>query len=74
MACKQKYYIKLDKISMKSEQAIQIAKENNDKLLKTLYQQIADTSNSVVPLYDAIENYFFQDLDYQELMSVFPFG
>ena len=72
MACKQKYYIKLNKISMKSEQDIQIAKENNDELLKTLYQQIADTSNSVVPLYDAIENYLFQDLDYQELMSVIP--
>lgn len=72
MACKQKYYIKLDKISMKSEQDIQIAKENNDELLKTLYQQIADTSNSVVPLYDAIENYLFQDLDYQELKPVIP--
>ena len=57
---------------MKSEQDIQIAKENNDELLKTLYQQIADTSDSVVPLYDAIENYLFQDLDYQELMSVIP--
>lgn len=72
MACKQGYSIKLYKISMKSEQDVQMAKENNDELLKTLYQQIADTSNSVVPLYDAIENYLFQDLDYQELMSVIP--
>ena len=49
-------------MSMKSEQDIKEAKEHSEKLLSALYQQIADTSECVVPLYDAIEDYFFQDL------------
>ena len=57
---------------MKSEQNTQKAKQNNDKLLKTLYQQIVYTSECVVPLYDVIEDYLFQDLDYQRLKSVIP--
>lgn len=37
-----------------------------------MYQQIVYTSNCVVPLYDVIEDYLFQDLDYQRLKSFIP--
>ena len=43
------------------------AKEDSITMLNALYQQIADTAESVVPLYDAIEDFFFQDVDYQNL-------
>lgn len=42
------------------------AKEESLKSLEELYQQITDTSECVVPLYDSIESYFFQDFDYQK--------
>lgn len=41
-------------------------------MLKALYHQIADTAESVVPLYDAIEDFFFQDVDYQKIKSIIP--
>ncbi|QUB43446.1 hypothetical protein [Porphyromonas sp. oral taxon 275] len=57
---------------MKSEQDSKMAKEHSKELLTALYQQIFYTSECVVPLYDVIEDYLFQDLDYQRLMSVIP--
>ena len=48
------------------------AKKNSISMLKALYQQIADTAESVVPLYDAIEDFFFQDVDYQKIKSIIP--
>lgn len=59
-------------MGVKSEQEIKKAKEDSQKKLKALYQQIIDTSESVVPLYDAIEGYFFQDVNYQKLKSFIP--
>jgi len=57
---------------MKSEQDSKMAKEHSKELLTALYQQIVYTSECVVPLYDVIEDYLFQDLDYQRLKSVIP--
>ena len=54
---------------MKSEQDSEVAKEHSNELLTALYQQIVYTSECVVPLYDVIEDYLFQDLDYQRLKS-----
>lgn len=59
MVWRQKRCIKLNKMSMKSEQDIEKAKEHSEKLLSALYRQIVDTSECVVPLYDAIEDCFF---------------
>ncbi len=59
-------------MSMKSEQDVKKAKEHSEKLLSALYQQIADTSECVVPLYDVIAGYFFQDFDYQKVKSFIP--
>lgn len=57
---------------MKSEQDSEVAKEHSNELLTALYQQIVYTSECVVPLYDVIEDYLFQDLDYQRLKSFIP--
>ena len=72
MVWRQKRCIKLNKMSMKSEQDVEKAKRDSKKLLSALYRQIIDTSECVVPLYDAIENYFFQDFDYQKVKSFIP--
>ena len=48
------------------------AKEDSITMLNALYQQIADTAESVVPVYDAIEDFFFQDVDYQKIKSIIP--
>ena len=48
------------------------AKEDSITMLNALYQQIADTAEGVVPLYDAIEDFFFQDVDYQKIKSIVP--
>ena len=61
-----------NKIRMKSEQDSEVAKEHSNELLTALYQQIVYTSECVVPLYDVIEDYLFQDLDYQRLKSFIP--
>ena len=58
-----------NKIRMKSEQDSEVAKEHSNELLTALYQQIVYTSECVVPLYYVIEDYLFQDLDYQRLKS-----
>ena len=56
----------------KPEQQIKKAKEDAQELLNAVYKQIDNTTEGIVPLYDIIENYFFQDLDYQELKSIIP--
>ena len=50
-------------MGVKSEQEIQKAKEGSLNTLNALYKQIADTAEGVVPLYYAIEDFFFQDVD-----------
>ena len=56
----------------KSEQQIKKAKEDAQELLNAAYKQIDNTTEGIVPLYDTIENYFFQDLNYQKLKSIIP--
>lgn len=54
----------------KSFEEIERAKIESLDNLKTLYQQIVDLSEEIVPLYDDIENFFFQEVDYKMLKSV----
>ena len=56
-------------MSCKSEEEIEKAKTESIDKLKAIYQQIVGLSEEVVPLYDDIENYFFQEVDYQVLKS-----
>lgn len=53
----------------KSTEETEKAKAESLNMLKALYQQIVKLSEDVVPLYDDIENYFFQEVDYQVLKS-----
>ena len=69
---RRKRCIKLNKMGNKSEQRIEKIKEDSKKMLDVLYQKIVYTSESVIPLYDAIEDYFFQDLDYQKVKPCIP--
>lgn len=57
-------------MSCKSAEVIEKVKSESLDKLKALYQQIVDLSEEVVPLYDDIEDYFFQEVDYQVLKSV----
>ncbi len=57
-------------MAIKTEDDRNKAREGSSAMLSALYQQIADLSEEAVPLYDDIENYFFQELDYQKLKSV----
>ena len=54
----------------KSAEEIEKVKGESLDKLNALYQQIVNLSEEVVPLYDDIEDYFFQEVDYQMLKSV----
>ena len=56
-------------MSCKSKEEIEKSKAESLNMLNALYQQIVKLSEDVVPLYDDIENYFFQEVDYQVLKS-----
>ena len=56
----------------KSEKEIEQAKERSLEMLQSLYKAIENLVEDIVPLYDDIENFFFQDVDYQALKSVVP--
>lgn len=56
----------------KSEKEIEQAKERSLEMLQFLYKEIENLVEDIVPLYDDIENFFFQDVDYQALKSVVP--
>lgn len=60
----------MKKMTYRSSEEIEKAKDKSIEKLQALYQQIEDLSEEVVPLYDVIENYFFQEVDYQVLKSV----
>lgn len=62
----------LNIVRMKLERDSKIAKEHEAELLTELYQQIVYTSDCVVSLYDIVENYLFQDLDYEKLSRAIP--
>ena len=57
---------------IKSIEEITEAKEQSRIKLKALYQMITDLAEQIVPIYDVIENYFFQDVDYQKLKYLIP--
>ncbi len=70
--CLWKRYLKRNRKSVKSEQDTVEIKDISLIQLKSLYQQIVDTADAIVPLYDAIEDYFFQDIDYEKMKSIVP--
>ena len=57
---------------LKTDLKIKKIKEESLGSLSSLYQQIVDVSEGVVPLYDAIEVFFFQDVDFQKLKYILP--
>ena len=57
---------------MKSEEEIKLAKDSAAEMLRVMYDKIENLSEYTVPLYDVIEDYFFQDVDYQRLQSNLP--
>ena len=57
---------------MKSEEEKKQAKEMAAESLRDLYDRIAALSEYTVPVYDVIEDYFFQDIDYQRLQPNLP--
>lgn len=57
---------------MPCKSEIEQAKERSLEMLQSLYKEIENLVEDIVPLYDDIENFFFQDVDYQALKSVVP--
>ena len=57
---------------MKSEEEIKQDKEAAAERLRNLYDKITELSEYTVPVYDVIEDYFFQDVDYQRLQPNLP--
>jgi len=57
---------------MKSEEEINQAKEIAAESLRDLFDRIAALSENTVPVYDVIEDYFFQDIDYPRLQPNLP--
>lgn len=49
-----------------------IAKELAEKQFLNLCNHINDVVEGLVPLYDDVENYFFQDIDYQTIKHLLP--
>ena len=60
------------KSKVKSEEEIKLAKDSAAEMLRVMYDKIENLSEYTVPLYDVIEDYFFQDVDYQRLQSNLP--
>lgn len=54
---------------MKSKEGIAKAKAAADKMLQRLYDAIYNLSEDTVTLYDRIEDYFFQDIDFQRFQG-----
>ena len=44
----------------------------NKALLEAPMRHIEELTEMVVPLYDVIEDYFFQDVDYRQLEPMLP--
>ena len=59
-------------MSIKSKREIEEAKMQSQEELRSLFQQITNLADRVVPLHAVIENYFFQDVDYQKLKPLVP--
>lgn len=48
------------------------SKDTAEKQYKELYQHIVDISEGIVLLYDDIEDFFFQDVDFQKIKHLLP--
>ena len=57
---------------LKTDEEIAAAKESAAVMLCQLYDKIIALSDNTVPLYDFVEDYFFQDIDYQMLQPNIP--
>ena len=47
-------------------------KEESLEAISKLYKQITDVAGETVLLYDTIEDFFFQDIDYQKIKPIIP--
>ena len=47
-------------------------KEESLEAISKLYKQITDVAGETALLYDAIEDFFFQDIDYQKIKPIIP--
>lgn len=47
-------------------------KEESLEAISKLYKQITDVAGETVLLYNAIEDFFFQDIDYQKIKPIIP--
>ena len=59
-------------MSVKSNNEIKKAKKESWDLLNWLFLRTMEVAEKVVPLYDTIDNFFFQDVDYSMVRSVSP--
>lgn len=59
-------------MSIKSTKVIEEVKAQSQAELQALYLQITDLAEQLVPIYDVIEDYFFQDVDFQKIKTLIP--
>lgn len=59
-------------MKIKSQEEIALAQEKANEMIRVMYDKIENLSKYTVPLYDVIEGYFFQDVDYQRLQPNIP--
>lgn len=59
-------------MKIKLQEEITLAQEKASEMLRTMCDKIENLSEYTVPLYDVIEDYFFQDIDYQRLLPALP--
>ena len=59
-------------MKIKSQEEIALAQEKANEMIRVMYDKIENLSEYTVPLYDVIEGYFFQDIDYQRLQLNIP--
>ncbi len=57
---------------VRSQEEIDNAKASSEEKLHNLYKRISDLSYDTVNLYDRIEEFFFQDVDFQMFQGVLP--
>lgn len=62
-------WLRNKKHKVKSEGEIAKAKTAADEMLQRLYEAIYNLSEDTVSLYDRIEDYFFQDIDFQMIQG-----
>ncbi len=51
-------------MKIKSQEEIALAQEKANEMIRVMCDKIENLSEYTVPLYDVMEGYFFQDVDY----------